>query len=207
MTELTAVVLGYLIGSLPFSYVIPRLRMGIDIRTVDIGNVGAGSVIRTVGLREGIAALIGDVGKGAASVLLADLMDVGVLWVLGAGFAALLGHIFPLYIGFRGGQGVATAIGVFSVLAPEAMGLTLAVMGIVLLLNVRNGASRRLFLTAACAAPALPLFSYVVYQSWLLVLYALVVVGFVAFRNRERLKHPRSITRRLLGEADGPSKA
>jgi len=202
MTELAAIVAGYLIGSLPFSYVITRLRLGIDIRTVDIGNVGAGSVIRTVGLREGIAALIGDVGKGTAAVVLADAMGVGIIWILGAGFVAVLGHIFPVYIGFRGGQGVATVIGVFGALAPKAMGLTLAVMGIVLLLNIRTGASRRLFLTAACAAPVLPVLIYVVYQSWLLVLYALAVIGFVAFRNRDRLRHPRSITHRLLGETD-----
>ncbi len=132
-------------------------------------------------------------------------MGVGVLWTLAAGFAAVLGHIFPLFIGFRGGQGVATVIGVFGVLAPKAMGLDLAVMAIVLLLNIRSGASRRLFLTAACAAPFLPLFIYLVYQSWLLVLYALVVVGFVAFRNRDRLRHSRSITRRLLGETDNRS--
>ncbi len=202
MTELAAIVAGYLIGSLPFSYVIVKLRLGIDIRTVDIGNVGAGSVMRTVGVPEGIVALVGDVGKGSAAVMLADAMGIGVLWTLVAGFAAVLGHIFPLFIGFRGGQGVATVIGVFGVLAPKAMGLTLAVMGVVLLLNIRTGASRRLFLTAACAAPVLPVLIYVVYQSWLLVLYALAVIGFVAFRNRDRLRHPRTITRRLLGETD-----
>lgn len=203
MSEVAAVVLGYLIGSVPFSYVIAKLRLGIDIRTVDIGNVGAGSVIRTVGLREGIAALAGDVGKGVASILLAEALGVGVLWILGAGFAAVLGHIFPLYIGFRGGQGVATAIGVFGALAPKAMGVTLAVMGIVLLLNIRSGASRRLFLCAACAAPILPLLILLVYDSWLFAGYALVVVGFIAFRNRGRLRHPRSITTRLLGETEG----
>jgi glycerol-3-phosphate acyltransferase PlsY len=203
MSEVAAVALGYLIGSVPFSYAIAKLRLGIDIRNVDIGNVGAGSVIRTVGVREGIAALVGDVGKGVASILLAEALGVGVFWTLGAGFAAVLGHIFPLYIGFRGGQGVATVIGVFGALAPKAMGLTLAVMGIVLLLNVRNGASRRLFLCAACAGPVLPLFILIVYHSWLLAGYALLVGGFIAFRNRSRLKHPRSITHRLLGETDG----
>jgi len=207
MSEVAAVAFGYLIGSVPFSYAIAKLRLGIDIRTVDIGNVGAGSVIRTVGLREGIAALIGDAGKGVVSILLAEALGVGILWTMGAGFAAVLGHIFPLYIGFRGGQGVATAIGAFGALAPKAMALTLAVMGIVLLLNVRSGASRRLFLCTACAAPVLPLLILVVYDSWLLAGYALFVIGFIAFRNRGRLRHPRSITRRLLGETEGEKRA
>jgi len=202
MSEVAAIALGYLVGSVPFSYAIAKLRAGIDIRTVDIGNVGAGSVIRTVGLAEGIAALAGDAGKGFAAIALAQALEVGIIWTMGAGFAAVLGHIFPVYLGFRGGQGVATVIGVFSALAPKVICIELAVMGIVLLLNVRSRASRRLFLCSAVAAPVLPPLILLVYHSWLLACYALLVVSFIAFRNRDRLRHPRSITQRLLGEME-----
>lgn len=202
MNEIGAASVGYLLGAIPFAYLITRARLGIDIRTVDIGNAGAGSVIRTVGLGAGVLTLVGDVGKGVAAVLVAQLLGVGFYWVLASGMLAVLGHVFPVFIGFRGGQGVATAMGVFFALAPIAMGLTLAAMGLVLLVNLRKGASRRLFFIVACCAPLLPAFVYVIDRSLPLVIYTLVVVGFIAVRNWRRLRYPRTITHRLLGEMD-----
>lgn len=200
MSELGAVAGGYLLGAIPFAYIIARVRSGVDIRTVDIGNVGAGSVIRAVGLKEGLLTLAGDVGKGSAAVLLAQLLGVGLHWVLAASAAAIVGHIYPVYIGFRGGQGVATAIGVFLAVSLGATLLTLAAMGVVLLLNVRRGLSKRLFLIAACGAPFLPIFVYAIDRSLEVALYALAIVAFIAVRNLRRLRHPRSITERLLDE-------
>jgi len=204
MNELGAIAAGYLLGAIPFAYIIARLRSGIDIRTVDIGNAGAGSVIRAVGLKEGLLTLAGDVGKGSAAILVAQLLDVGLHWVLAAGAVAVAGHVFPIYIGFRGGQGVATAIGVFLALSLGATLLTLAVMGVVILANVRRGLSRRLFLTAACGAPFLPVFVYAIDRSVEVALYAVAIVAFIALRNLKRLRHPRSITERLLEERERP---
>ena len=200
MSELCAVAAGYLLGAIPFAYIVARARAGIDIRGVDIGNVGAGSVIRAVGLREGLLTLAGDVGKGYAAIVVAQTLGVGSFWVLTAGVMAIVGHVYPLYIGFRGGQGVATAIGVFLALALEAMLLTLAVMGVGLLLNLRRGPSRRLFLVVACAAPFLPFLVYLTDRSVSLTIYAMTLMSFIALRNLQRLRHPRSITSRLLGE-------
>jgi len=200
MSELGAVAAGYLLGAIPFAYIIARVRSGIDIRTVDIGNVGAGSVMRAVGVKEGLLTLAGDVGKGSAAVLLAQLLGVGLHWVLAAGAVAIVGHVYPVYIGFRGGQGVATAIGVFLVVSLGATLLTLAAMGVVLLLNVRRGLSKRLFLIAACGAPFLPVFVYAIDRSLEVALYALAIVAFIALRNVRRLRHPRSITERLLDQ-------
>jgi glycerol-3-phosphate acyltransferase PlsY len=200
MSEMGSVLIGYLLGSIPFAYIIARVRGGFDIRTVDIGNSGAGSVIRAVGLKEGLLTLVGDVAKGSAAILLAQLLDVGLYWVLAAGALSVVGHVFPVYIGFRGGQGVATAMGVFAVLTPDALVLTLLVMGVMLLLNVRRGVSRRLFLIAACGAPFLPVFVYLTEKSLVFTTYAVVIVAFIALRNVERLRHPRSITQRLLDE-------
>jgi acyl phosphate:glycerol-3-phosphate acyltransferase len=202
MNELCAVAAGYFLGAIPFAYIIARVRKGIDIRTVDIGNVGAGSVIRAVGLKEGLVTLLGDVGKGSAAIGVAQLLGVELYWLMAAGSLAVVGHVFPVYIGFRGGQGVATAIGVFLALATLPMLLALAVMGIVLLLNVRRGASRRLFLAVACGAPFLPIFVYAIDRSLALALFAVMLVAFIAVKNLKRLRHPRSVTERLLEQRD-----
>jgi len=135
--------------------------------------------------------------------MLAQYLDVSLFWVYATGFAAVIGHCYPLYIGFRGGQGVATLIGVFLGIVPKAMGLTLLVMGLVLLMNARNQASRRIFLAIAVSAPFLPALVYAIYQSIPMVLYSLALVGYVTVRNLRRLRHPRTITERLLGEKDG----
>ena len=205
MLEIVVLLVGYLLGSMSFAYLVTRALKQIDIRDVDIGNAGAGSVIRVVGLRAGISVLFLDIGKGILAVMVAQLCGVSLVWVFGAGLAAVLGHVYPVFLGFRGGQGAATLIGVFLGIVPKAMGLALAVMGIVLLLNLRNGASRRLFFVVACGAPFVPLFTYLVYDSVRMSLYGLAVIGVLVFRNRERLRHPRSITRRILGETDESS--
>ncbi len=202
MIEPLTIVAAYLLGSVPFAYIMGRTKGRIDIRSVDIGNVGAGSVMRAVGLREGIFVLAADIAKGTGAVFAAQALEVGLPWVLASGLAAVLGHIYPVYIGFRGGQGIATMIGVFLAVAPKSMGLALAVMGIVLLFNLRRGGSRRLFLVVACGAPFVPLFTYAVYHSVTLTAYTVVLIAYVALRNRKGLRQPGSITRRLLGETE-----
>jgi len=204
MGELGALAAGYFLGAIPFAYIIARASAGIDIRTVDIGNVGAGSVIRAVGFKEGLLTLAGDIGKGYAAIVVAQALEVGVYWMYAAGFLAVVGHVYPVYIGFRGGQGVATAIGVFLALTPIAMLLTMVVMGVGLALNVRSGLSRRLFLVVACAAPFLPVFVYLSGRSVVLTLYAVAILMFIGLRNIERLRHPKTITSRLLGETPAP---
>ena len=202
MIEALTIVLAYLLGSIPFAYIIARAKSRIDIRDVDIGNAGAGSVMRAVGLRAGIVVLVGDIAKGTGAVFAAQALGVGLPWVLAAGLAAVLGHIYPVCIGFRGGQGVATMIGVFLGIAPKSMGLALAVMGIILLFNLRKGGSRRLFLVVACGAPFVPVFTYAVYGSVTLTAYTVVLIVYVALRNLKGLRHPGSITRRVLGETE-----
>ena len=202
MFEFVSILVGYLLGSIPFAYIVTRIRKGVDIRDVDIGNMGAGAVIRTVGVRAGIVVGMGDIGKGFVVVEVAQYLDVGLFWVFAAGFAAVIGHCFPLYLGFRGGQGAATLIGVFLGAEPKAMGLTLLVIGLALLVNMRNQASRRIFLSIVVGAPFLPVLVYAIYGSIPMVLYSLALVAYVAVRNVRRLKHPKTITKRLLGEMD-----
>jgi acyl phosphate:glycerol-3-phosphate acyltransferase len=124
-----AVVAGYLIGSIPFALLLAR-RRGIDIRRAGSGNVGATNVLRTVGARAAVVTLLLDAAKGVAAVVLARQLsdDVGVAVV--AALAAIAGHAYPVWLGFHGGKGVATAAGAFSVLAPVALGIALMTFAI-----------------------------------------------------------------------------
>ena len=124
------VVAGYLLGSLSFALLLVRWRTGADIRKEGSGNAGATNVLRAHGKALGLAVALLDVAKGAAAVLLVRLVTADSRYAAAAGFAAILGHVFPLYSGFRGGKGVATAVGAFLVLAPVG---TLACLAIFLL--------------------------------------------------------------------------
>lgn len=187
LLELIAILIGYLLGSIPTAYIIAKLRKGIDIRKVDTGNVGAGSTFRQVGLWEGAVVALVDIGKGAAAILVAQTLGVSQPWLLGAGFAAILGHSFPFSIGFRGGQGVATIMGIFFILAPEAMVIILGLMGIALFFT------RHIFSMTCAVAPFLPLLIGLLGGAAMLIFYSLAVIVFVVFRNRYRLKEFRLI--------------
>jgi len=105
---------GYLLGSIPFGYVIVKLTKGADVRESGSGNIGATNVNRVAGAGAGAATLLLDVAKGYLAVWLADRMSGGnVNWMALAGLGAVAGHMFPVWLKFRGGKGVATALGVF----------------------------------------------------------------------------------------------
>src|SRR5262249_18356173 len=114
------VLAAYLIGSIPFALLLAR-RWGSDLRRVGSGNLGAANVMRASGVAAGVTVAMLDIGKGALSVLIADRFSTNPSVPAIAGFAAVLGHIYPVWLKFRGGKGVATACGVFSVLTPAAL--------------------------------------------------------------------------------------
>ena len=120
------VVAGYLVGSISFAVLLVRLVAGKDIRQEGSGNAGATNVLRAHGKK--LAALVAllDVAKGTAAVLLVRLVTADPRYAAVAGFAAVLGHVFPIFYGFRGGKGVATAVGAFLALAPLATLLCVA---------------------------------------------------------------------------------
>jgi glycerol-3-phosphate acyltransferase PlsY len=126
MEELIIVALGYLVGSVPFAFLLSR-RRGIDLRTVGSGNVGASNVLRSSGVPIAIAAMVLDALKGAVAVLVASPISIGPATPVAAGLASVVGHIYPVWLGFKGGKGVATAAGVFGVLAPAALATASAV--------------------------------------------------------------------------------
>src|SRR5262245_51596657 len=115
------VIAGYLLGSLSFAVLLVRWKTGKDIRSEGSGNAGATNVLRAHGKALGLTVAVLDVAKGAAAVGLTRLFTANPRAAAAAGFAAILGHVFPIFYGFRGGKGVATAVGAFLALTPLAM--------------------------------------------------------------------------------------
>src|SRR6476619_5978528 len=114
-----AILVGYAFGSVPFAFIVAR-RAGIDIRVAGSGNVGAANVLRTTRAPLGVVVMTLDILEGVATVLLAASVEGRESAMAAAGAAAVVGHIYPIWLRFHGGKGVAVAAGVFSVLAPLA---------------------------------------------------------------------------------------
>jgi glycerol-3-phosphate acyltransferase PlsY len=117
--EVVAIVFGYLLGSIPFALLLTR-RRGIELRNVGSRNPGAANVLRSAGVGAAVAVMLLDAAKGTVAVGTARLMSGDVAVATSAGLAAIVGHIYPIWSGFRGGKGVATSAGVFAILAPLA---------------------------------------------------------------------------------------
>src|SRR5262245_12453945 len=123
-----AILIAYLLGSIPFAFLWSRRWSAVDLRHVGSGNIGATNVMRTSGVVSGIAVALLDAAKGAIGVALASRLAPGdERAAAAAGIAAILGHVCPIWLRFRGGKGVATACGVFSVLTPAAVPAALAI--------------------------------------------------------------------------------
>ncbi|MDP7210882.1 MAG: glycerol-3-phosphate 1-O-acyltransferase PlsY [Vicinamibacterales bacterium] len=120
MTDVWIIALGYFAGSVPFAFLIPRCFAGVDVRNVGSGNIGAANVFRATRPLIGLAVFGLDVFKGFAIVLLATRLGMDDPTRTAAGVATIMGHIYPVWLRFRGGKGVATAGGVFGVLSPIA---------------------------------------------------------------------------------------
>ena|SRR5580692_4820462 len=148
-------VVSYLLGAIPFGLLLAKIFGGADVRKAGSGNIGATNVSRVAGPLAGILTLVFDAAKGSAAVLLAaHLTDNSALWMVVAGFLALIGHCYPIWLNFRGGKGVATAAGVFLVLSPAAMFSALAIFIIVVI------AWRFVSLGSLAAAASIPLLMY-----------------------------------------------
>jgi glycerol-3-phosphate acyltransferase PlsY len=148
--EEIALAAAYLIGSLTFATILVRIFTGVDIRTVGSGNAGGTNVLRTAGKPLAAATGFLDLGKGVLAVCLMKAVTYDPRWLGAAAVAAVVGHVFPVWFGFRGGKGVATAVGGFAVLAPLAVLAVVAAFAAVVALTrfVSLGS-----LTAACLLP------------------------------------------------------
>jgi acyl phosphate:glycerol-3-phosphate acyltransferase len=152
----TFAVMGYLLGSIPFGYLLVRIFTGQDVRTSGSGNIGATNVARKSPAL-GTATLLLDAGKGLAAVLLARLAFTGVhqrLIMTLVAFCAVLGHLFPVWLKFRGGKGVATSLGAFILLTPKT------IVGLVILFLLVAVAFRYVSLGSVAVAAAFPLLAW-----------------------------------------------
>jgi len=137
-----AIIIGYLLGSIPSAYIIARLVKGKDIRKLGSGNVGANNVARELGKKAAIPVVIFDMGKGAAAVTIAHwLLNIPLhepqFFILLTGIATVAGHIWPIYLKFTGGNGLSPIIGVLAIVMPRELLITIALI-IILIVVTRN---------------------------------------------------------------------
>jgi len=179
---LVAVIVAYLIGSIPFGYLIVRGKIGADIRETGSGGTGATNVSRRAGKAAGVVTLVLDALKGSAAVFLAARLTHSDWLVAAAAIAVLIGHIFPVWLGFRGGKGVATGAGVFLVLAPVA----LLCAGVVFLALVVL--TRYVSLGSMIAAAMIPVFVWLQSDSRPLLVAAVVGALLIVFAHRGNIE-------------------
>ena len=197
------IVTAYLLGSIPFGYLIVRAKQDADIRQTGSGGTGATNVSRRAGKAAGVLTLLLDALKGAAAVSVAlsvlsapaagalggaSLQISAAWWVAAAALVVMIGHIFPVWLKFRGGKGVATGVGVFLVLMPAVVGIAaLIFVGIVLLTRYMSLAS----MVAALSIPVLALLKhrFVSPQTNFAPLMTVAVIGalLIVFAHRENV--------------------
>jgi glycerol-3-phosphate acyltransferase PlsY len=188
-----AILAAYGIGSMPFAWLLARRYGATDLRRVGSGNVGATNVLRASGATAGVLVAILDVAKGAASVVLADRLGAGPGTAAAAGMAAIVGHIYPVWLHFRGGKGVATACGVFAVLTPAAMAPALAVFVTTVWLT------KYVSLGSVLATLTLPPIAYALGSPLPVMAAACGACALILFRHRTNVVRLRAGTEQRLG--------
>jgi glycerol-3-phosphate acyltransferase PlsY len=191
----------YLVGSIPFGYLIGRGLRGRDIRQSGSGNVGATNVLRVMGWQPAVSVLLLDLAKGVVPILIGKQLAVPSAWLGAMGLAAVVGHIYPTFLGFRGGKGVATGFGAFATLAPlPALG-TLVIFGVVV------ATTRWVSLGSVAATASFPLLVLLVDGVGGSKAVEPALVGFAAatsvliiFQHRSNLKRIWAREERKLGE-------
>jgi acyl phosphate:glycerol-3-phosphate acyltransferase len=193
MSAAAIVVGAYAIGSVNFALLLARGWGGTDLRRVGSGNLGAANVLRASGVRAGVLVAILDITKGAACVMFAARWSAHPAVPAAAGLAAIVGHVYPAWLKFRGGKGVATACGVFTVLAPLAMALAASLFVAIV------WSTKYVSLGSMIAILALPPLAYATGGSDPTVAAALASAAIVVSRHRSNLARLRVGTERRLG--------
>jgi len=180
--------LGYLLGSIPTGLLLARALSGVDPRQRGSGNIGATNVLRTAGREVALLTLLGDVGKGALPVLVGKLWGFSPWALSGVAFSAFCGHLFPFYLKFKGGKGVATAAGVYLPLVPLALLIDLLIFSGVVAVG------RMVSVGSLSAAVGMPFILIILHYPAPFVLLS-ILMGVLIF-----LKHKENIKRILRGE-------
>jgi glycerol-3-phosphate acyltransferase PlsY len=194
MNAALSLVIAYLLGSIPFGYLLVRWKTGTDVRTKGSGNIGATNVLRTTGKALGILTLLLDVAKGAAAVALAQWLTADdVLWCALAALAVLVGHMFPVWLGFQGGKAVASMLGAFFVLTPWAM------LGTVLIFIPMLWKTRYVSLSSIVCAGVFPLGVWLLYHNGTYTLIAVVCASLIIYKHKGNIARLRAGTENRLG--------
>jgi glycerol-3-phosphate acyltransferase PlsY len=182
MTLFLLLLASYLVGAVPTGIILTKLTGGEDIRKVGSGNIGASNVYRTAGRKLGLLTLAGDCLKGVVPMLIAMLFSFQGAELALVGLAALLGHCFPVYLGFKGGKGVATALGVFLIISPGSVFLMLSLFLVVL------GKWRYISLASISCAAAIPYSILLLERSLMVFLVASLISVLVIWRHKENIE-------------------
>lgn len=187
------VVICYLIGSIPFSYIAARVLAHTDVRTRGSGNVGATNVFRTSGVGAALVALAGDLLKGVLAAWLGLTLG-GLSGAVLCSLAAVIGHCYPLFLKFRGGKAVATAGGVVLFLMPQVVLILLVIFILVILV------SRYVSLASITVAIALPAIAFILHNPWQYILLSVLMAILVVYRHRENIKKLKEGTEAQIGD-------
>jgi glycerol-3-phosphate acyltransferase PlsY len=193
MEHVLALAVAYLVGSIPFAYLLSR-RRGIDLRDVGSGNVGASNVLRTTGVTAAVLAMVLDASKGVLAVIVAQRVAPGAATPMAAGLASVIGHIYPVWLRFRGGKGVATAAGVFGVMTPGS----LVIAGAVFLLAV--WITRFVSVGSIAAAVTLAIITAATDAPTAVSIGAAVIAAIIVHRHRANLTRLIAGTERRIGQ-------
>ena len=192
--DLVLLAAGYLLGSIPFGVVIARVASDVDLRRVGSGNIGATNVLRAVGKGAAALTLLGDIGKGALAVGLARWTGASAPLVAAVGLAAVLGHLFPVWAGFRGGKGVATTLGVVLGAMPIVGGLLLVIWLAVAAIT------RYSSLAALVATATIPLLAWLVDGRPAMIGLSGALLVLVVVRHRENIGRLLAGTEGKIGQ-------
>ncbi len=186
-----SLIISYLLGSIPFGLWLGKLLKGIDVREHGSHNIGATNTLRVLGKPIGITTLVLDIGKGWLAVKLVQwLFGIYIDWMLVLiGLVAVVGHIFPIYLKFKGGKGVATTFGIFLAITPLATLYTMIAFVIVVALT------RYMSVGSIVAAVCFPIFIYFTARNWVYLTLAVILGIFIIIRHRSNIK-------RLMNETE-----
>jgi glycerol-3-phosphate acyltransferase PlsY len=173
---------GYLLGSVPTGLLLAKFFSKVDPRKTGSGNIGATNIFRTAGKTLGILTLVGDVLKGMIPIVIASLMDLPDLWRAIVGLSAFLGHVFPIFLGFKGGKGVATALGVYLIISATAVLIeALLFVGIV-------WKWRFISLGSICCATTIPiLVAFFRSDSQAYFIVSVIIAALILYRHQENI--------------------
>jgi glycerol-3-phosphate acyltransferase PlsY len=193
-TAIASILLAYLLGAIPFGYLLVKWRTGRDVRTMGSGNIGATNVLRTTGRAAGVLTLLLDIGKGYVAVWLAGRLSGNSATVMSAAaLAAMLGHAYPVFLRFRGGKAVATFLGAFLRLAAPAILAALIVFVIVV------WRTRYISMGSIVSSGTFPLAVWlIVHPPWVVVAAAAAGGAFIIWRHKENIQRLRAGTENVF---------